>query len=43
MKIFFLRDDSLYKIFKTIEKLPSNKTIDIHIAQGNPFFDHPWR
>jgi hypothetical protein len=38
-----LKDDSLFKIFKTLEKVPQGKTIQIHIAHDNQFFDNVWR
>lgn len=43
MKLFFLKDDSLYKIYKTIEKAPKNKKIFIYIEVKNQFFLHEWR
>jgi len=43
MNIYFLKDDSLFKIFKTLEKVPNGKTIQIHIAHDNQFFDNVWR
>lgn len=43
MKLFFLKDQSLYKIFKTLEKIPNNKTIHIYIDPEHAFFDNEWR
>lgn len=43
MKLFFLKDHSLYKIFKTLEKLPHGKTIHISIDPEHAFFDNEWR
>jgi len=43
MKLFFLKDNSLYKIFKTLEKIPNNKTIHIYIDPEHAFFDNEWR
>lgn len=43
MKLFFLKDDSLYKIYKTIEKAPRNKRIFMYIETKNPFFLHERR
>ncbi len=43
MKVFFLKEDSLYKIFKTLQKLPKNKQIEIYIENQSPFFQHERR
>ncbi len=40
MKLFFLKDHSLYKIFKTLEKLPNGKTVHISIDPEHSFFDN---
>lgn len=40
MKLFFLKDHSLYKIFKTLEKAPSGKTVHIYIDPEHAFFDN---
>lgn len=40
MKLFFLKDHSLYKIFKTLEKIPNNKTIHIYIDPEHAFFEN---
>lgn len=38
MKLFFLKSDSLYNIFKTIEKVDRQKKIEIFIESWNQFF-----
>ncbi len=43
MKLFFLKEHSLYKIFKTIEKVPSGRTIYIYIDPEHSFFDNERR
>lgn len=43
MKLFFLKNDSLYKIFTSIEKVSKNTAIDIFIESENQFFDNPRR
>ncbi len=43
MKLFFTRDDSFYKICKTIEKLPKNKKVSLFMEPQNSFFRNPWR
>ncbi len=40
MKLFFLKDDSLYKIYKTLEKVSSKKPLIIYIDEGNEFFTY---
>ncbi len=42
MKIYFLKEDSLYKIFKTLEKVPVGKTVQIHIDPEHSFFQNEW-
>ena len=42
MKLFFLKEHSLYKIFKTIEKVPNWRTIYIYIDPEHSFFDNEW-
>lgn len=42
MKIFFTRDDSFYKICKTLEKLPKSKKISLLMDAQNSFFRNPW-
>lgn len=43
MKLFFLNNDSLYKIFTTLEKTPKNSHIQIFIESSNQFFHNPRR
>ncbi len=43
MKVFFQKNDSLYKIFKTLEKLPTNKSVNIYIDPEHSFFDNERR
>lgn len=43
MKFFFLADDTLYKIYKTLEKAPINKSIVIYIEDDSDFFVYQWR
>ena len=43
MKLFFLKDHSLYKIFKTLEKIPYGKSVHIHIDPEHAFFDNERR
>lgn len=38
MKLFFLNNDTLYKIFSTIEKVPKSSQITIFIESENQFF-----
>ncbi len=38
MKLFFLRQDSLYKIFTTLEKTPKNSQVQIFVESDNQFF-----
>ena len=40
MKIYFLKEHSLYKIFKTLEKVPVGKTVQIHIDPEHSFFEN---
>ena len=40
MRLFFLQADNLYKIFKTLEKIPHGKTITIYIEDGNSIFEN---
>ncbi len=42
MKISFWADDTLYKIFKTIEKLPNWKEVEIFIHPSNSVFENIW-
>ncbi len=41
MKLFFLNNDTLYKLFTTIEKVPKKATIKIFIESENQFFNNP--
>jgi len=43
MKVFFQKNDSLYKIFKTLEKIHTNKEVDIYIDPEHAFFDNERR
>jgi len=43
MKLFFLENDSLYKICKTIEKLPAKKEVTIYIEEKNTLFENDRR
>ncbi len=38
MKLQFDKKDSIYKIFKTINKIPSYRAVTIFIDGQNPFF-----
>ena len=42
MKLFFTKDDTLYKIMKAIEKLPKGKDVSLYIDYQNSFYSHPW-
>jgi len=42
MKFFFAAEDSLYKIFKTLEKIPKWKNIEINIDSHHSLFDNEW-
>ncbi len=42
MKLFFLAEDSLYKIFKTLEKVPKWKSVEISIDSHHSVFDNEW-
>lgn len=43
MKLFFASDDSLLKIFKTLEKIPRWKEVEISIEPEHSLFDNEWR
>lgn len=43
MKFFFLKEHGLYKIFKTLEKVPAKKTIHINIDPEHAFFENERR
>ena len=40
MKFFFSKTDSLYKIFKTLEKIPPQKAVQMFIDPEHPFFEN---
>ena len=40
MKFFFTKTDSLYKIFKSLEKIPSDKNVEIFIDPEHALFDN---
>ncbi len=42
MKFFFAKTDSLYKIFKTLEKIPPQKAVQMFIDPEHPFFENQW-
>ena len=42
MKFFFVSEDSLYKIFKTLEKIPKWKNVEISIDSHHSLFDNEW-
>jgi hypothetical protein len=42
MKLFFTKDDTLYKIMKSLEKIQRGKSISLYIDYQNSFFAHPW-
>ena len=43
MKLFFFKDDSLYKIFKTLEKIKKAKDVTIYIEPSHDFFHNERR
>ena len=43
MKFFFAKTDSLYKIFKSLEKIPSHRNVEIFIDPEHSLFDNEWR
>jgi hypothetical protein len=43
MKFFFAKTDSLYKIFKSLEKIPSHRSVEIFIDPEHALFDNEWR
>lgn len=43
MKFFFSKTDSLYKIFKALEKIPSHKEVEIFIDPEHSLFDNERR
>lgn len=40
MKFFFPKTDSLYKIFKSLEKIPSHRSVEIFIDPEHSLFDN---
>ncbi len=40
MKLFFVKEDSIYKVFKTIEKIPKGKSVEIFIDPDHTFFQN---
>jgi len=40
MKFFFAKTDSLYKIFKSLEKIPSHRNVEIFIDPEHSLFDN---
>ena len=40
MKFFFAKTDSLYKIFKSLEKIPSHRNVEIFIDPEHALFDN---
>lgn len=42
MKLFFTKSDALYKIMKSLEKVPKGKHLFLYIDNENSFFSHPW-
>ena len=42
MKFFFAKTDSLYKIFKSLEKIPSHRSVEIFIDPEHALFDNEW-
>lgn len=43
MKFFFSKTDSLYKIFKTLEKIPTGRKVEIFIDPEHSLFDNERR
>ena len=42
MKFFFAKTDSLYKIFKSLEKIPAHRNVEIFIDPEHSLFDNEW-
>lgn len=42
MQFYFAKTDSLYKIFKALEKIPSHKQVEIFIDPEHSLFDNEW-
>jgi len=43
MKFFFSKTDSLYKIFKALERIPSHRDVEIFIDPEHSLFENEWR
>lgn len=43
MKLYFVKEDSLYIIFKRLEKIQNNKSVQISIDPEHAFFDNERR
>lgn len=43
MKLFFTKTDTLYKIIKSLEKVPKGRQLFLYIDNENSFFANPWR
>ena len=43
MQFFFTKTDSLYKIFKSLEKIPPRRKVEIFIDPEHSLFDNEWR
>jgi len=43
MKFFFAKTDSLYKIFKSLEKVPLRRSVEIFVDPEHALFDNEWR
>lgn len=43
MKFFFAKTDSLYKIFKSLEKIPSHRNVEIFVDPEHSLFDNERR
>ncbi len=42
MKLIFKENDTIFKIFSTIEKLHTSQKVEIYIHHKNPFFQNKW-
>lgn len=42
MRIVFKKKDSLYSIFKKLERIPSGRSVEIFVHPENQFFDNIW-
>ena len=43
MKFFFAKTDSLYKIFKSLERIPSHRSVEVFVDPEHALFDNEWR